>query len=440
MVGVPGGRPSPGPTAPSPIPNQVIAVSPDASADIRVVVHPDPPPETAATPPPVAETRGAPRRAAGAKAEGGRALNGSERPAPPRGTIGRSRTDRSMLLNVSLAALLPLLTMLSLAQDDGPKAEARRAYDRGVTEYNLGRFNRAIVEFERAYELDPARMLLLQLGAGRTARGQPAARLVSLRTVREPGANSGECGRRPTPHPRPDRGNPAEEAEPPTPAVEPPSSPPVAPPQAVRPAASSRDVVPQIDRRSSMNVPAGVAPAVSVPAVLISAELGVSRLDLGRNNLQPALVVPVAASGQYRLVAGSRRCLPSGSRSRAPASTRNRAGVSRALHLYGLLASFGVAWLPGDRFSVGPELAAGILWWSGLEAGTASPWTVPAPAAARCRCPRCALDCPSRSDCLGPWCSYSAPALAIARPGSGLQASIARLISAGVSAGAGVRF
>ena len=169
-----------------------------------------------------------------------------------------------MLLNVSLAALLPLLTMLSLAQDDGPKAEARRAYDRGVTEYNLGRFDWAIVEFERAYELDPAPMLLYNLAqAERRAGNRRRALFLYERFVnRAPTAENAANARR---HIRDlTEAIRAEEAEPPTPAVEPPSTPPVAPPQAVRPAASSRDVVPQIDRRSSMNVPAGVTPAVSV--------------------------------------------------------------------------------------------------------------------------------------------------------------------------------
>ena len=165
-----------------------------------------------------------------------------------------------------------------------------------------------------------------------------------------------------------------------------------------------------------------------------------SRLDFGRNDLQQALVVPVAASGQYRLVAGSAVLAVGLSVTGTRFHAEDRAGVSRALHLYGLLASFGVAWLPGDRFSVGPELAAGILWWSGLEAGNRFTVDGAGASGGPVPLPTLRIGLPIEVGLSRSLVLVLRPALAIARPGSGLQASIARLISAGVSAGAGVRF
>src|SRR5882757_6383592 len=65
-----------------------------------------------------------------------------------------------------LTVLLPLLIVLcgpiSHAQS-GNKA-ARPFYDKGVTEYTLGHFPEAIAQFEKAYEIDPAPILLFNIG------------------------------------------------------------------------------------------------------------------------------------------------------------------------------------------------------------------------------------------------------------------------------------
>jgi tetratricopeptide (TPR) repeat protein len=74
--------------------------------------------------------------------------------------------NRSRLIQM-VAALVAGLALLILPVSpgtawaaDGNKAVAKRHYRRAVSDYNLGRFEDAIGEFEKAYELDPAPTLL----------------------------------------------------------------------------------------------------------------------------------------------------------------------------------------------------------------------------------------------------------------------------------------
>jgi hypothetical protein len=196
---------------------------------------------------------------------------------------------------------------------------------------------------------------------------------------------------------------------------------------------------PQIDRRSDHS-PAP-RPANSVRArLLIAGELGVSRLDFGRKDLGEAVLLPVGVRSQYRFQAATIELAAGLSVTGARFHEADREGVARALHLFGVLASFGAGWPAGGSVSVGPELAVGVIWWSGLDEGNrftldgagASGGPVPMPIV-RFGFP---LEiAPSRSVVV-----TIRPELALARPGSGLRASIERLMSIGISAGAGIRF
>jgi tetratricopeptide (TPR) repeat protein len=64
-----------------------------------------------------------------------------------------------------LGAILIAVVMASasVAEAAGGKAEAKRHYRKGVTEYNLGHFENAIAEFDQAYSLDPSPTLLYNI-------------------------------------------------------------------------------------------------------------------------------------------------------------------------------------------------------------------------------------------------------------------------------------
>jgi hypothetical protein len=339
-----------------------------------------------------------------------------------------------MLLNLSLAALVPLLTTLTLAQSDGPKAEARRAYDRGVTEYNLGRFDRAIAEFERAYELDPAPMLLYNLAQAERRKGnlRRAVFLYERFVTQAPTAENASNARRHiqelTAAIRAEEAKPAATVEPPAPPV------PVSEPED----APSLEA-PQIDRQA--RVPAVVAiPPAPAPRLMVGVEIGLSRLDFGREDLRQALAVPIGVTGQYRFRVGSTTMAAGLAVTGSRFHETDRAEARRALHLFGVLASFGVGWSLGDRFMLGPELAAGMMWWSGLESGTRFTVDGAGSSGGPVPLPTLRLGVPVEVAVSRTVLLAIHPTVAIARPGSGLRASIDRVIQLGISAGAGVRF
>jgi tetratricopeptide (TPR) repeat protein len=68
------------------------------------------------------------------------------------------------LLRAIVIAAVVVMASASAAEAAGSKAEAKRHYRKGVTEYNLGHFENAIAEFDQAYSLDPSPILLYNIG------------------------------------------------------------------------------------------------------------------------------------------------------------------------------------------------------------------------------------------------------------------------------------
>jgi tetratricopeptide (TPR) repeat protein len=73
---------------------------------------------------------------------------------------------RALLVAVSLLGALASAAPSSARAQPAPSAaaaEAKAHYDRGIVAYNLGHFEEAIASFTRAYELDPAPILLFNV-------------------------------------------------------------------------------------------------------------------------------------------------------------------------------------------------------------------------------------------------------------------------------------
>jgi hypothetical protein len=338
-----------------------------------------------------------------------------------------------MLIQLSLAALIPFLTTLSLTQNEPAGTEARQAYDRGVTEYNLGRFDRAIVEFERAYQLDPDPMLLFNLAqAERRAGNARRAILLYERFISlAPSAQNVDNARR---HLRELKAALPAETSPPEPAGTPPSEPEAVPPR------PSPALEAQAARQPEMPVDEVRRPVADDRPLLLSAEFGLTRLDFGRQDLGQAIVFPLGASAQYRFPMGPVALVPGLSLTGTRFSEADRAGVARTLHLFGILASVGLALPATARLSLGPELAAGVLWWTGLDPGNRFTVDGAGASGGPVPLPTLRLGLPVEVAVSPAIVVAFRPTLVIARPGSGLRASVAWLTSVGVAAGIGVRF
>jgi tetratricopeptide (TPR) repeat protein len=77
--------------------------------------------------------------------------------------LAMNKTSGLGLVRVVLVAALMVVAAVSSAEAAGGKAEAKRHYRKGVTEYNLGHFENAIAEFDQAYSLDPSPILLYNI-------------------------------------------------------------------------------------------------------------------------------------------------------------------------------------------------------------------------------------------------------------------------------------
>jgi len=74
----------------------------------------------------------------------------------------------------SAAAFVAILCAAgaATARAPSPQEEAREQYEKGVLAYNLERFDEAIAAFTRAYELDPAPILLYNVAQARWKKGE----------------------------------------------------------------------------------------------------------------------------------------------------------------------------------------------------------------------------------------------------------------------------
>jgi hypothetical protein len=221
------------------------------------------------------------------------------------------------------------------AQAPDPEAlvQARSHHDRGVTEYNLGRFDSAIREFERAYELDPDPILLFNLAQAHRRAGHDARAVFTYKRYldMDPGARYAdearqriaELGaRRPSPPPPPP------------------------PPLPARPVPVAAGV-----QRGGVELSIGAGPAVP---------------SYGSRDIPQPLLLAAQAGVFYR---------PSRWRGVASAGVlfpyarlpyRSTLGVERSSHLLGALAAARVSLAVSGRWAVGGALAAGVVWWGGI--------------------------------------------------------------------------
>ena len=79
---------------------------------------------------------------------------------------------RSGLLALSLAAVLGVgATSAFAAPTEGQKKSARAHFDKGTTQYNLGRFQEAITEFEQGYEQVPDAIFIYNIAQSHRLAG-----------------------------------------------------------------------------------------------------------------------------------------------------------------------------------------------------------------------------------------------------------------------------
>jgi tetratricopeptide (TPR) repeat protein len=286
-----------------------------------------------------------------------------------------------------LGAALTCPSIRSARADDDRRARAAEHYQRGVTEYNLGRFENAVPELEKAYELDPAPILLFNIAQAHWKAGAHAKAVFFYRrflaTTPRP-RTADEQRRIEDVHKRIDEAT--AEATPPPVEPSPPPPLPAPPPPATPPELEHVEVRPQPPRP----LPVVATPAPRPPAASrfeLALAVGPAIPEFGGRALHTPLLPAGCLSAFYR-VTEARPAAAVGLiavESRLPYQAQ---GNDSASYFPGLLAGTSLAQPLGDHFEAGAQLAIGVLWWQGLVPGNpyaldgaAASGAVPMPAA-----------------------------------------------------------
>jgi hypothetical protein len=269
----------------------------------------------------------------------------------------------------TLAVLLALSSSgNALGADDDTKAKAKSHYDRGVIEYNLGRFEAAIAELTKAYELDPEPILLFNIAQAHRRLGNSEQAIFFYQRYLASGlppARADEVKRRITELEARKQADAAAKAQPVVP--EPPAP---SPPAPVNPA-PARSPVPSVDtaatgppRTSSdatfllerfleLSLSAGVAQPLFPSAEFSRPMLPAGEIGLLYGSNGPAVALAGGLSIPYMRVSYT---------SQADAS-------SGASHVFGPMLAGAIGWRPMGALELRGQVSAGMLWWTGLGSG-----------------------------------------------------------------------
>ena len=299
--------------------------------------------------------------------------------------MSRRVDTRRWATSVAFAALFGFAT-LAFGQADAKKA-ARPYYEKGATEYNLGHFPDAIAQFEKAYELDPAPILLFNIAQAHRQNGnnERAAFFYRRYLEQEPNAaNRADVEKRikdledavrqqndlkrrpPTEVAKDDHSVPVAQQQDTQPPPPPSGQPPPPPPSSTSggagadvPAITNKPPTPEEERVIRMAASAGPAfPKFS-----------------GRDLDEPTLLT-VRAEGGYTVYRASPLAIDAGlTLGFAPLQYKTiDTGTNQSGAFWTVMATGTVRYRVAPAVDLHGELGLGAVWWSGL--GAMNPFTV----------------------------------------------------------------
>jgi hypothetical protein len=272
---------------------------------------------------------------------------------------------------VLFAIVLCAVVLVSIAASADDAVEAKTHFNRGVKLYNLGHFQEAIPEFEKAYDLDPAPILLFNIAQSHRQNGNKERALFFYRRYleQEPNADKrADVEQRMKELAQSLQQENEQKQKPPTEVTPPPTVPgpgrtettPAAPPTVVTvpPPAPT-------DGEPSWRISFGIGPAfigfsgkdISAP-VLLGFQLGGSYQFLhGPSEFRVGLTALFASLGY----------------------TNVNTGTKQTSSLWGGLLTADYAYRVAAPLRLGAGIGLGVIWWDNLAAG--NPFTVASVAA-----------------------------------------------------------
>jgi tetratricopeptide (TPR) repeat protein len=351
---------------------------------------------------------------------------------------------------VTVALTLTLAPLAARAGAEDDKKAARPHYEKGAVEYNLGHFAEAIAEFEKAYQLDRAPILLFNIAQAHrqsgnneraaffyrryleqapTAANRPEVEK-RIKDLDEAMRQQNDIKRRPPTEVANDDHEPprvtqqADAATPPqATAPPPPPGPPPATAVAVLPAREE-----------------GPSPHPNDHHVRLALAAGPSFPKFSGRDLDQALLFSLRVSGAYRLDLAPLASVDVGlALTYTPLQYRTTdTNAERSAGFWGALVTGTLRYRVAPALDLQGELGAGIVWWSGL--GDMNPFTSTGLGASS------ALALPTGMIGLG--ASYeiypkvfvlAEPTLVFSKTGDGFANAVSSILRFDVSLGIGMR-
>lgn len=270
---------------------------------------------------------------------------------------------------VALAFVTPASIALSpaVAFAETPKKAAKAHHDSGVKLYNLGRFDEAIAEFEKAYELDPHPILLFNIAQAHRQRGDAERAIFFYRRYQQMAPDA------------PDRDEvngrirDLEEivARQRSVKEQPPDSVKAAPKESETPSGAAPTPTAAVVHDEARSEPESAAPAPSAHRLRLSAEGGIGVPVLsGTADLSAPTLLTTRLGGTYDLTEGALPIALGAAVSWSPLSYTEVGGTTKhSSSLLGASLTAGLRHALTDRFTVGAQVDACVVWWTGLDAG-----------------------------------------------------------------------
>ena len=350
------------------------------------------------------------------------------------------------------------LAVSATAQAATPAAKA--LYDKGATEYNLGHFAEAIVNFEKAYELDPAPILLFNIAQSHRQSGDNEKALFFYRRYLEHAApdasNRPDVERRvkdleevlaqqseikrkpPTQVEDNEHHLPATALAPTTPPPAPPSTPP--PTVGASSSGSATSAQGPRTSRDTVAVASARPTAQNETADLfrLGLEAGVAFSQFHGADLEQPGQLALRAFGGYLVTLAPFPIEVGAALSFSPLPYKTPTEDKTAT-LLGVWARAAAVIPVASMLDVLGELGAGVVWWSGIEEG--NPFTSGGAAATGAiPMPSFRLSAGLRYQLPAHLFLYAAPAFTWCKTTSGLGDSVSSVTRIELPVGAGVSF
>jgi hypothetical protein len=269
---------------------------------------------------------------------------------------------------VAVATLLVVALACSVAHAEAA-AEAKEHFSRGVKLYNLGHFQEAIPEFEKAYDLEPAPILLFNIAQSHRQNGNKDRALFFYRRYLEQEPNAAkraDVEQRMKELAESLEQENEQKQKPPTEVTPPPTAAPQTGPQ---PAAATPTPV----------VATGSAAPTGVPPWRIAVALGPAFVGFsGTQNVSAPVLFGIQLGGSYDFLHGGPsefRAGVSGLYASLPYTVVNTTPQqTSSSSFWGALLTADYAYRVIEPLSLGAGIGLGAVWWAGLSEG--NPFTV----------------------------------------------------------------